>query len=208
MIKAVIFDIDGVLLDSFEANLKFFQDLMVKFGYPPPTREEFPPIFHLNMWDAIKALTKSDSEEEIRKIWEAGGSGEVVYPTELLNMPEGTEEVIKILSKNYLLGIVTNRIRNSVWEFSKLAEFKEYFRTIVSYEDTVNHKPDPDPLLLAAKRLSVQPEEAVYIGDVENDVKAGKAAGMKVIVYSQDKIPGADTYATSFKELPELMVSL
>ena len=70
MIKAVIFDIDGVLLDSFEANLKFFQDLMIKFGYRPPTREEFPPIFHLNMWDAIEALTKSDSEVEIRKIWD------------------------------------------------------------------------------------------------------------------------------------------
>ena len=60
MIKAVIFDIDGVLLDSFEANLKFFQDLMIKFGYLPPTKEEVPPIFHLNMWDAIRSLTKSD----------------------------------------------------------------------------------------------------------------------------------------------------
>src|SRR3989304_7052157 len=110
MIKAVIFDIDGVLLDSFEANLKFFQDLMIKFGYPPPTKEEFPPIFHLNMWNAIRVLTKSDSEEEIKKIWEAGGSREIKYPTELLFMPESAEEEVKGLSKNYALAIVTNRI--------------------------------------------------------------------------------------------------
>src|SRR3989338_8072184 len=100
MIKAVIFDIDGVLLDSFEANLKFFQDLMMKFGYSPPTREEFPSIFHLNMWDAIEALTKSDSDVEIKMIWDAGASREIAYPTELLSMPEDAEETIRILSNN------------------------------------------------------------------------------------------------------------
>ncbi len=208
MIKAVVFDIDGVLLDSFEANLNFFQDLMIKFGYQPPTREEFPPIFHLNMWDAIKALTRSDSEEEIKRIWDAGASREVVYPTELLSMPEDAEETIRILSNNYLLGIVTNRIKGSVFEASQLAKLKDYFKATVSYEDTVKHKPDPEPLLLAAKRLGMQPEEAVYIGDVGNDVKAGKAAGMKVIIYSKDKVPGADAYASSFKELSQVVASL
>ena len=43
-IKAVVFDVDGVLLDSFEANLKFFQDLMIRSGYRQPTREEFPDV--------------------------------------------------------------------------------------------------------------------------------------------------------------------
>lgn len=208
MIKAVIFDIDGVLMDSFEANLKFFQDLMMKFGYSPPTREEFPPIFHLNMWDAIKVLTKSDSEEEIKKIWEAGRDRKVAYPVELLNMPEGTKEAIEILNRNYLLGIVTNRIKGSAFEASQLAKLKDYFKATVSYEDTVKHKPDPDPLFLAAKKLGVQPEEAVYIGDVGNDVKAAKAAGMKAIIYSKDKIPGADAQTSVFKEIPRLISSL
>ena len=45
MIKAVFFDIDGVLLDSFEANLKFYSTLMIKFGFKAPTRENFPDIF-------------------------------------------------------------------------------------------------------------------------------------------------------------------
>ncbi len=208
MTKAVIFDIDGVLLDSFEANLKFYQDLMIKFGYRPPAREEFQQIFHLSMWDTIEALTKSDLEEEIKKIWEAGKDGKIKYPVGLLSMPEGTEEVIKSLSKNYALAIVTNRIRSSVYKAPQLEKLKEWFRVIISYEDTTDHKPHPEPLFLAAKRLGVQPEEAVYIGDVENDVKAAKAAGMRVIIYSQDKIPGADAHTSSFKEIPQLIVSL
>src|SRR3989344_3730409 len=117
-------------------------------------------------------------------------------------MPESAEEVVKGLSKNYVLAIVTNRIRNSVYEAPALKKLKEYFVVVVAYEDTVNHKPDPEPLLLAAKRLGTRPEKTVYIGDVENDVRAGKAAGMKVIIYSKDKVPGADAYATSFRELP------
>lgn len=207
MIKAIIFDIDGVLLDSFEANLKFFQDLMNNTGYRPPTREEFPAIFHLSMMDAIKTLTKSNSEEEIKRIWEMGRSREVGYDLGLLAMPEGAEKVVEVLSKNYQLGIVTSRIKESVYESPKLAKLKKYFKVTVSYEDTTNHKPHPEPLLLAAQKLGVESEECIYIGDVENDIKAARTAGMKVIIYSKNNFPQADICTTSFIELPELIAS-
>jgi len=208
MIKAVIFDIDGVLLDSFEANLKFFQDLMNKTGYRSPTREEFPAIFHLSMMDAIKTLTKSNSEEEIKRIWEMGRSREVGYDLGLLAMPKGAGKVIETLSKNYQLGIVTSRIKESVYESPKLTKLKKYFKVAVSYEDTTNHKPHPEPLLLAAQKLGVRSEECIYIGDVENDIKAACAAGMKVIIYSKNNFPQANICTTSFIELPELIASL
>jgi beta-phosphoglucomutase-like phosphatase (HAD superfamily) len=54
MIKAVLFDVDGVLIDSFEANLKFFQRLISKAGYTPPTREEYQVAFSMNLRSAIK----------------------------------------------------------------------------------------------------------------------------------------------------------
>ncbi|MBI2667734.1 HAD family hydrolase [Candidatus Woesearchaeota archaeon] len=208
MIKAIIFDIDGVLLNSFEANLKFFQDLMIKTGYRPPTREEFPAIFHLNMADAIKALTKSTSEEDIKKIWEIGRSREIKYDIELLTTPKGADKVIKRLSKNYLLGIVTSRIKESVYESPQLAKFEKYFRVTVSYQDTTNHKPHPEPLFLAAQKLEVKPEECIYVGDVENDIKAAHAAGMKIIVYSKNQFNQADACTSSFVKLPELISSL
>lgn len=208
MIKAVIFDIDGVLLDSFEANLKFFQNVMIHFGYHPPTREEFPPIFHLTMRDAIKKLTGLSSEEEIKKIWEAGKSREIDYPLALLKIPENAAATIEALTHQYLLGIVTSRVKESVYKAPKLAELQKYFQVVVSYEDTVRHKPDPEPLLLAAQKLEVKPEETVYIGDVENDAKAAHAAGMKVILYSKDKPGDADAYATSFEKLPNIIAAL
>lgn len=208
MIKAVIFDIDGVLLDSFEANLKFFQDLMVKTGYTPPTREDFPQFFHLSMMDAVKALTKSESEEEIKRIWDIGHSREVPYDVDLISMPEGAYQTIENLSNEYLLGIVTSRIRESIYESPKLAALKSFFKVVVSYQDTKNHKPHPDPLFLAAKKLGVKPEECVYIGDVENDVKAAHSAGMKVIIYSKNQLQQADACTDKFTGLPQLVLNL
>ncbi|HVZ12386.1 MAG TPA: HAD family hydrolase [Patescibacteria group bacterium] len=208
MIKAVIFDVDGVLIDSFEANLRFFENLMVKAGYPKPKREEFHELFHLSMMDTIKALTKLNSEEELRKIWNMGKSREVNYPVDLLATPEGMEKTILDLNKNYTLGIVSNRVKESVYEAPRLAKLKDHFKSTITYEDTINHKPNPEPLLLAASELDIEPRSIVYVGDAENDLIAGKAAGMKVIAYSPNKYKNTDAQALLFTDLPAIIRTL
>jgi HAD superfamily hydrolase (TIGR01509 family) len=208
MIKAVFFDVDGVLIDSFNANLKFFQDLLLKAGYKPPTRKQYAPMYHLSMTDVIKEITKSDSEKEIQRIWEMGNKRAVPYPLHLLKLHTGVVETLKKLHKKYPLGIVTSRVKNGVFEFQELASLQQYFSTVIAYEDTANHKPHPEPLLFAAKELRVKPSEVVYIGDLDNDVQAAKAAGMKVIIYSSAYIPSADRNTSSFKKIPSLIQSL
>jgi len=208
MIKAIIFDIDGVLLDSFEANLKFFRDLMAHAGYPSPTRESYAHIFHLTMRDAIRTLTKSDSEEEIERIWRIGRNREVKYDVDLLTTPKDAGRVIQKLSQNYQIGIATSRVKESIFESPQLAKLKNFFKVAISFQDTSNHKPDPEPLLLAALKLEVKPEECVYIGDVENDIIAAKAAGMKAVIYSKNIYPEADACTSSFENLPEIISSI
>jgi pyrophosphatase PpaX len=208
MIKAIIFDVDGVLIDSFKANLKFFTDLMPKFGYPAPTKEEYMAIFHMPMIDVIKTLSKSQSNEEIEKMYKAGMSREIDYNLLLLKMPDQAKETIQTLSKKYKLGIVTGRIRKSVFEGSDLARLKKCFKVVVAYEDTVNHKPDPEPLLLAAEKLAVFPKECVYIGDAENDIAAARAARMKSILYSKVVSTNANAHTSVFAELPKIIETL
>ena len=205
MIKAVIFDIDGVLLDSFEANLKFYQDLMVKNGYRPPTNEQVAAVFHLSMMDGIKIFTGSTSDDEVERIWKMGRDKEVPYPFELLVIPDGVEDVIESLNKNYCLGIVTSRVRKGIYSIPLLKKLEKYFKVAVAYEDTVEHKPNPEPLLLAAEKLGLKPEECVYIGDMESDIIASKAAGMKIIIYSKIKFDQTDAQTEVFTKLPELI---
>ncbi len=208
MIRAVIFDVDGVLIDSFAANLKFYQDLVRYAGYPPPTREEFGNFFHLTLRDAVRAMTGLTDEEEIQKVCMAGRKRVVPYPISLLKYPDGMREVIQGLSRGYLLGIATSRGRVAVYEAPELAKLAPYFRVVVAYEDTESHKPDPAPLLFAAEKLGVKPEECVYVGDVKNDILAARAAGMKVIVYSEKIVEGADKATYRFTDLPALIKDL
>jgi HAD superfamily hydrolase (TIGR01549 family) len=208
MIKAVIFDVDGVLIDSFAANLKFYQDLMTSAGYNPPTKKDFTKMFYMTMRDVIKTVTKSNDENKIKKIWLMGKNREVRYPDELLITPDKYESIIEKLWKNYNLAIVTSRIQGGVFKLPQLIKLKNKFKTTVYFEDTKKHKPDPEPLLLAASRLNLKPEEAVYVGDAESDIKAAKSANMKIIIYSKKRLPGADAVTDSFDKLPSLIKSL
>lgn len=208
MIKAVLFDVDGVLLDSFEANLDFFSNLMVKAGYQGPTREQYKKMFYLPMWDVIGVLTQSDSHDEIKRIWEMGRARDTFYDHNLLTLPEMAEEVIATLSASYRLGVVTGRIKESVFEFPALKALEESFSVVVSYEDTEHHKPHPEPLLLAAQRLNVSPSECIYIGDQETDMQAANAAGMKNILFSPSLNSANSIRATSFSQLSEIISRL
>jgi HAD superfamily hydrolase (TIGR01509 family) len=84
---------------------------------------------------------------------------------------------------------------------------RHFFKVVISANDTEVHKPNPEPLLLCAKKLNVAPQECVYIGDVSNDVTAAHAAGMRVIIYSNQVIPAADRWTNSFQEIPNLVSS-
>lgn len=205
MIRAVLFDIDGVLLDSFEANLKFFQDLLESEGYPRPTREQYRTVFHLPLIDTIRTLTHSGPEDVIQRIWEKGRSADFPYPFDQLTMPDGTEQVIQQLHKLYLLGIVTSRIREDVYEFPRFSRLRPFFHLAISYQDTVHHKPHPEPLLLAAHQLNIQPAECVYIGDAKTDEEAAIAAGMKFILFGGKPLHPKQTSTGSFRALPDLI---
>ena len=153
-------------------------------------------------------MTKLEDKYKIREIWEMGRNRAVPYQRDLLKIPTGINLVIDELSKTYQLGIVTNRIRRNMYESSEVEKLKDYFEVSVTYEDTEKHKPDPEPLLLAASKLGIQPSECVYIGDVETDVQAGHAAGMKVIAFSKERVPGADAATSEFGKIPELIEKL
>ncbi len=204
MIKAILFDADGVLFDSFEGNLKFFQDLLGKFGHAQPTREEFMPYFGSNMRTIIKDFSKLERDEEIDTIWKAGKDRVVPYPMHLLRSPEGLEEAIKTLNENYTLGVVTSRAGDNVFETQELKGLMHLFKVVVGYLDTDQHKPHPAPLLFALGKLGLNPDEAIYVGDTPTDVAAARAAGMKVISFGAD-IPGSSGFVMSFNDLPEMI---
>lgn len=204
MIKAVLFDIDGVLIDSFESNLAFLQEFFKTKGYNISKRA-YKPLYYKSLWDVIQAITGITDKKEIRKLWNAARSFDRNIQSPI--MMKGAVRTVKLLGKKYMLGIVTNRIKIYAYE-PPLDSIRACFDASVVYEDTKNHKPHPEPLLLAAKSLKLKPDECVYIGDAETDMAAAKAAGMKFIFYSTKRAKGNFVRVKSFGEIPNSISNL
>lgn len=130
MIKAIIFDIDGVLANSLDANTHFFKDIMHKAGYAHPTRDDIAKIFHMTRVDTIKFLLKTDSEKEVGRVVKI--AEQVPYPVRLLKANRGVRSVVRTLSKAYRLAVVTSRVRNTTRSYFRFSGLKKYFRVVVT----------------------------------------------------------------------------
>lgn len=202
MIKAIIFDIDGVLLDSVDANALFFEKMFKSISVKY-SRKEYIKLNHLTMWDIIKHFTKEKSEDKIKKIWQAGL--EMPYPFDLIVIPKDAVKVVSELSRKFKLGIVTARQKKGVESVLSSCGFRKYIDTIIKFGDYANSKPHPEPLLMALKKLRVKPQEAIYIGDMWSDIACAKSAGVRSVLYKNEysdlKREKPDYVVSSFKQL-------
>jgi pyrophosphatase PpaX len=101
----------------------------------------------------------------------------------------GMEEALEELrADGRRLGVVTAKRRSTVELAFEHVPLGHLFETIVGGDETERHKPDPEPLLLAAERLGARPENTVYVGDSPFDVRAAKAAGMGSVAVTWGRI--------------------
>ena len=207
MLKAVIFDIDGVLVDSKEANIDLYKKLLVKAGYPEPTREAILNRFHLPLWQSIEVLTGLADQKEVERIWRMIDEPGIRNPA-LLKFPTELLDTLTALHRKYRLAIVTSRVRMGVKEVFEAGKIGHLFDVAVAFEDYSKPKPDPEPLLLALKQLGVTAAEAIYIGDSDSDIDAANSAGMRSIHLSRSPHPSATVVAREFKELLQAIHSL
>jgi pyrophosphatase PpaX len=120
----------------------------------------------------------------------------------------GIEDVLATLrAQGRRLGIVTAKRTKTVELAFSYLPLAAYFDTIVAGDDTVRHKPHPDPLLLALERLAAPAADAAYVGDSPYDMRAAKAAGVHAIgvtwgkIHDRDALADADVVVDSPEEL-------
>lgn len=200
MIKAVLFDVDGVLIDTFEGNRRTFNHVLEKLGRKPISREEYRRFYYRPAKDIFTYRFPEKTPHEIEGIMaEFFHIVQRFFKYDKLN-PQ-VQEILITLKKDFRLGIVTNRRMPDILAFFNI---RNYFEAIVCLPDVKNHKPHPEPVHLALKKLKVRPEEAVYVGDAVSDLEAGKAAGVKVIIYSNPEVRG-DYNVTDFREILKII---
>ncbi|MBI5530937.1 MAG: HAD-IA family hydrolase [Candidatus Doudnabacteria bacterium] len=200
MIKAVIFDIDGVLMDSFEANYEFMTDIASRLNLKFISKREYKLNFAKPFREILKSANSLSDVGEVEKLIEKIRK-KVSYPFRLVKTYDQCEESLNSLNKKYKLALVTSRPVSGLKVYYKHAKNEKLFKTAITLNDVKNHKPHPESLLLAAKKLKIKPEEAIYVGDAKSDMLAAKAAGMKSIIFNKIPVRGATANIKHFKQL-------
>jgi HAD superfamily hydrolase (TIGR01509 family) len=203
MIRAVLFDVDGVLLDTLESNTMAYNHDFALLGGKTMTVDEYKGFYHLPAKKMFKKFFPGKSDEEIEEIVISRiEKASQFFKYAKLN--PGVMDTLKVLKENFKLGVVTSRMNPKILDYFSITGF---FQTIVCLSDVKNHKPHPEPLLLALERLDLKPEEAIYVGDAHSDMEAGKAAGMEVIIYRNPDVRG-DYNITDFGDIRKIVEML
>jgi pyrophosphatase PpaX len=176
--KAVLFDVDGTLLDTTEFIFQAFEFALAQHGYAQKDRSELArlvgkPLSYdysvLAPGSDVELMSRSHREFQLDHLDLAK-----TYPS--------TVETLEMLrDANLKIAAVTTRARASTIETLKLCGIGKYIDYVVAYEDVANVKPDPEPVLKALNYLEIEPYKAVMTGDSDADVIAGKNAGTTTI---------------------------
>lgn len=179
-VKAVLFDMDGVLVDSIDAWHLIFNDTLRHFDKKPLKRKAFEKIFGIPIDIASKKYFDSRSVKEIESAYVASFKKRI---GRFKLFPQAIPVLSKLRNLGIKLGLITNSPAFITSWISNKFKFKEYFDVIVTTDDVKRGKPAPDMALKACRLLKVSPENAILVGDTKNDIIAGRRAGCIAVGY-------------------------
>ena len=208
MLKAVIFDMDGVLIDSEPVHYQANKEIMEEFGYSLDYEyyKGFIGSTLTHMWETLKK--KYDIKKDIKELnaMSEKYSRDVVKRDGYINIP-GACELVKMFNKNGIkLAVASSSSAYIIEDVLNSLDIKEYFDAVVSGENIKNPKPAPDIFLAAAEKIGVSPEECIVIEDSANGVNGAQKAGMTAVGYinpnsGDQNLSNADYLVESFEGL-------
>jgi pyrophosphatase PpaX len=208
-IEAVLFDWDGTLLDSYDADsaayLAMFREMGISWGLDELERHYSPNWYHV--YRAAK-LPRSRWEDASRR-WRQR------YANYSPKLVPGARRVLTRIGQHYRLGLVTSGDRDRVLRQLRAFHLTRFFAARVCAGDTRLKKPHPAPLRLALRKMRLRPAACVYVGDSAQDLEMSRRAGVRSIAVlgrfpTEKGIRAAqpDFLLHSIVQLPEVLESL
>lgn len=180
--RGIIFDCDGVLFESRQANLAYYNKVLAYFGEAPVLAQEKERAHLCHTAASPEVLLQLLGADRHRQALAFAATFN--YREFIPHMvPEpGLLEALEQLAGRLPLAIATNR-GTSMVEILEHFQLRRFFQTVVTSRDVPRPKPHPDMLLLAAKHLDLAPGELLFVGDSELDRLAAADAGIRFVAY-------------------------
>lgn len=204
--QAVVFDMDGVIVDSEPHHQSSFHALFSELvGEHGMDFEDFVGRCDAELWESFEERHRTGLDleslavrREIRLL-EILQEADAIFP--------GLPELVRCLSTRTPLGLASGSRHRVIEGVLHLARLREHFNALSSVEDVERGKPDPAVYLHALRQLGVSPQDAVAIEDTPSGISAARAAGMKVIAvthtFPADRLGHADVIVASHGEVAD-----
>jgi len=186
--SAVVFDCDGVMFDSRQANINFYNHLLAHFGLPLLREEQVAYIHMATADESIRYVFKGTPYLEQALAYRL----QVDYTPFIRDMiPEpGLKELLALLKPKCGLAVATNR-SNTIEKVLEYYGLAGYFDIVVCSLDVTRPKPHPESLFKILDFFSIRPDQALYVGDSSVDAETAKAASVPFVAYKNENLDAA-----------------
>jgi phosphoglycolate phosphatase len=208
-VAAVIFDLDGTLIDSAPIYYALIDVVFRRLGIPPVPKSILLEAMKNGEfeWDLVLPDEMKNRKELL--VGKARGIIDEIAPSmfhDQVKLIPGTADALKkIAARGLKLALVTSTLRE--YMAIKLvplarAGVEALFEIIITADDVQNKKPHAEPLIMCSDKLGLAPGDCIYVGDTRVDIKAGKAAGMQTAAV----LTGFDDYDALEREKPDAII--
>lgn len=202
---AVIFDMDGTLVATTEADYRAWEKIFNDHGRPL-SFEDYYPLLGKKSHDVVHDVLNIKDERSVEVL-----SRKMKYFEDIVNengielLPFADQFLDELFKADFLLGLATSSRQAKMKLVMELSGLHKYFHIQVTGEMVDRGKPNPDIFILTAEKLGVDPATCVVIEDAIHGVTAAKAAGMKCVAivstHTREELSHADLVVDSFSEL-------
>lgn len=178
-VQAVMFDMDGTLVDSLPSITDAFNHMFSALGYPTMTIDEVARKTAVSLLDFVKAFLRPDEVEEGVRIFRAYYDSIFLKSTTVL---PGANQTLAALNGTVLTGVVTNKRGSYARKLADHLGFAQHMRHIIGAEDGFRAKPEPDMFDAFVSQVAAEKHRTIYVGDSPLDVQAARNAGIDAFI--------------------------
>jgi phosphoglycolate phosphatase len=201
--QVIIFDCDGVLFDSKEANIAFYNQILAQFHLHPMTREEIEYVHVSTAEGALRYLLARRDLNVLEEILSHRPHVDYTPFIRLMRMEPHLKELLGSLSPQVKRAVSTNRA-HTITEVLRIHGLEDEFDLVISSLDVKNPKPHPESVLKILHHFSLSPTEALFIGDSVVDQEAAQGARVLFVAYKNSSLQ-ADYYIDDLLAVNEII---
>ena len=202
MLKLIVFDCDGVMFDSKQANIHFYNHLLSHFSQPLMSKDAEEYVHMSSVADSINYIFQNaphiDRDEIVQYHGQLGYDSFLQY----MNMESDLVDFLEKTQNSYKLAISTNR-SNTMIPLLQEHNLEKYFEKVVTALTATRPKPAPDGLLEILAHFDCDPSEAIFIGDSIFDLQQAAACQVDLIAFKNSSLK-SKYHVESFTEILSL----